>query len=62
MTFLYRKTLGRPEYVSFIKLPKKYSPLPTVLSVKEVDAVIRAIHNRRYQAIAMVLYGCTGSA
>jgi hypothetical protein len=33
--YLYRKTLGLPELVSFISLPKKYSPLPTVLSKKE---------------------------
>jgi Phage integrase, N-terminal SAM-like domain len=26
--FLFRKTLGRPQDVSFIKLPKRYSALP----------------------------------
>src|SRR6185369_15181545 len=34
--FLFRRTLGRPDLVSFIKLPKVYSALPTVLSVDEV--------------------------
>jgi integrase/recombinase XerD len=57
LLFLYRKTLGRPQDVSFIKLPKKYSPLPAVLSLQETDALIGAIQNRRYQAIAMVMYG-----
>lgn len=57
LIFLYRRTLGRPQDVSFIKLPKRHSAIPAVLSLKEVDALIRAIRNRRYQAIAMVIYG-----
>ena len=55
--FLYRRTLGRPSDVSFIKLPRKYSALPVVLSLGEVDALINAIRKPRYQAIAMVMYG-----
>ena len=55
--FLYRTTLGRPDMVSFICLPKKYSPLPTVLSLDEVAALLKAIQSPRYQAIAMVMYG-----
>ena len=55
--FLFRRTLGRPELVSFIKLPRRYSPLPRVLSVEEVNALLRALRHPRYQAIAMVLYG-----
>jgi integrase/recombinase XerD len=55
--FLFSRTLGRPEYVSFIKLPKRYSPLPVVLSLEEVQALLRSIRNPRYQAIAMVMYG-----
>lgn len=54
--FLYRKTLGLPELVSFISLPKRHSPLPTVLSMKEVDALLRHIRVPRYQAMAMVMY------
>jgi site-specific recombinase XerD len=57
LLFLYRKTLGRPDLVSFISLPRKHSPLPQVLSLKEVHALLTAIRNPRYQAIAMVLYG-----
>jgi len=55
--FLYRRTLGRPELVSFIKLPRRRSPLPAVLSLDEVNAFLRAIRNPLYQAIAMVMYG-----
>lgn len=55
--FLYRKTLGLPERVSFISFPKRHRPLPTVLSLEEVGALIGAVRVARYQAIVMVLYG-----
>ncbi len=57
MLFLFRRTLGRPELVSFIKLPRRRSPLPSVLSLDEVNALLRAIREPLYQAIAMVMYG-----
>lgn len=57
LLFLYRRTLGRPQDVSFIKLPKRYYALPPVLSLHEVHALLGAICNRRYQALVMVMYG-----
>jgi integrase/recombinase XerD len=57
LVFLYEKTLGRPELVSFITFPKQHSPLPTILSLDEVGAVLRGIRCALYQAIAMVIYG-----
>jgi integrase len=57
LSFLYRKTLGRPELVSFVSYPKRHKPLPTVLSLEEVGALIQAIRVARYQAVVMVLYG-----
>lgn len=57
LLFLYRKTLGMPEHVSFITLPRKHSAVPEVLSLREVNALLNAITNRRYQALAMVMYG-----
>jgi integrase/recombinase XerD len=57
LSFLYRKSLGRPERVSFLSYPRRKRPLPTVLSLDEVGALIGAIRVARYQAIAMVLYG-----
>jgi site-specific recombinase XerD len=56
VVFLYRRTLGMPEHVSFIRWPKRYSPLPTVLSRLEVQAVLRAIERPLYRALALVLY------
>jgi len=57
IVFLYRKTLGRPNDVSFVCWPKQYSPLPPVLGVDEVHGFLGALTHRMYQAIAMVLYG-----
>jgi integrase/recombinase XerD len=58
LLFLFRKTLGTPEMVSFIKLPRQHSPLPTVLSKGEVHRLLNAIQKPRFQAMAMVMYGC----
>lgn len=57
LLFLYRRTLGRPEQVSFIKLPRQRSALPEVLSQDEVHGLLNAIRQPRYQALAMVMYG-----
>jgi site-specific recombinase XerD len=57
LVYLFSKTLGRPNEVSFIAFPRQHSPLPTVLSQDEVDRLLKAIGHRVYQTIAMVLYG-----
>ena len=57
LRFLYRKTLGQPELVSFISYPRRHRPLPTVLSLDEVGGLIAAVRVARYQALVMVLYG-----
>jgi site-specific recombinase XerD len=57
LVFLFAKTLGRPSDVSFIVWPKQYSPLPTVLSQAEVEALLGTLRHPVYLAIAMVLYG-----
>ena len=43
LLFLYGKTLGRPNDVSFISWPRAHSPLPEIASVEEVDALLRAL-------------------
>jgi len=57
IVFLYKMTLGRPTDVSFVLWPKQHSPLPTVLSLPEVAAILEALQRPVYRAIAMVLYG-----
>lgn len=54
--FLYGKTLGRPDDISFITFPALRPKLPTVLSVAEVATVLRAIEQPTYQAIATTIY------
>jgi site-specific recombinase XerD len=57
LLFFYRKTLGKPEQVSFISLPKQYSALPIVLTEEEVQAVFDQLRSPLYRAMAMVMYG-----
>jgi integrase/recombinase XerD len=57
IVFLFAKTLGREADVSFVVWPKQYSPLPTVLSLGEVAALLQALRHPLYLAIATVLYG-----
>jgi len=57
IVFLFTRTLGRPTEVSFIKFPKQHSPLPTVLSLGEVERLLGALRRPLYRTIAMVLYG-----
>jgi integrase/recombinase XerD len=57
LRFLYCKTLGQPQKVSFVSYPKRHKPLPTVLSLEEVGALLQAVRHPRYQAVVMVLYG-----
>ncbi|HEY2201561.1 MAG TPA: tyrosine-type recombinase/integrase [Solirubrobacteraceae bacterium] len=57
IAFLYRRTLGCAERVSFLSYPKRPRSLPTILSLEEVGALLRALREPLYQAIAMVLYG-----
>jgi site-specific recombinase XerD len=57
LRFLFRKTLGQPDLISFVSLPRRHRPLPTVLSLEEIGALLAAVRVARYQAIVMVLYG-----
>jgi integrase/recombinase XerD len=57
LLFLYRKTLGRPDEVSFISFPRHHSPMPEVLSQDEVSRLLAKLKTRRARAIATVLYG-----
>ena len=55
---LYGRTLGRPQEVAWIKLPRfKRRRTPTVLSGSEVMLVLAAIEDPSLRAIACVCYG-----
>jgi site-specific recombinase XerD len=56
LKFLYKKTLARPEMVSFIAFPKAAPRLPTVLSLREIDQLLAAFPEPRYQAFFSLIY------
>jgi len=57
MKFVYAKTLGRPDEVSFIAWPKTIRKVSTVLSPEEIQALLKALVHPMYRMIATTLYG-----
>lgn len=56
LRFLYVKTLGTPQVVSFITWPKQPDKLPTVLSMEEVRAVLEQLRTPTYRVLFTTLY------
>lgn len=56
LTFLFRKTLGQPEKVAFISMPKSDAPLPTVLTQAEVKRVLDAFTTAKYRTFFALIY------
>lgn len=56
LVFLYRKTLGRPEAVSFFSWRKGEERLPVVLSVEEVARLLRAVSEPAYRMMFRTMY------
>jgi len=56
LKFLYATTLHRPTEAAHVPLQRKRVVLPVVLDRSEMQALLRAIRNRTYAGIAMVLY------
>ena len=50
LTFLYRKTLGQPEKVAFISMPRSDAPLPVILTPTEVQRVLGSFTTAKYRA------------
>lgn len=57
LLFVFRRTLGKPELVSFVRQRRATSTLPQVLSQQEVHALLNALRTPRMQALVMVMYG-----
>jgi len=57
LRFVYGKTLGRPEVVSFLSSPKDRKRLPVVLSVEEVAQLLQQIEVFKYRIFCTTLYG-----
>jgi integrase/recombinase XerD len=56
LKFLYGKTLGRPEVVSFLSWPRDVRRLPFVLSASEVARLLRAVREPKYRIFFTLLY------
>lgn len=56
LVFLYRKTLGRPEAVSFFSWPKDAARLPVVLSVDEVTRLLEAVPGDNYRMLFRTMF------
>lgn len=56
LTFLFRKTLGQPERVAFISMPRSDTPLPTVLTPAEVKQVLEAFTTAKYRTFFALIY------
>lgn len=56
LVFLYRKTLGHPEAVSFFAWPKDAARLPVVLSVDEVTRLLEAVPGDNYRMLFRTMF------
>lgn len=56
LKFLYGKTLGQPEKVAFISMPRKDSPLPTVLTAAEFQRVLDSFLCAKYRVFFAVVF------
>lgn len=57
LKYLYEVTLGRPEVVQPLRMPRTPAKLPEVLSGSEVVRLFEAIEAPKYRAIVMTTYG-----
>jgi len=56
LRFLFETVLKRPQVIRDIPRPKRQKSLPTVLSRKEVEALVKAVTHPSSKALVMILY------
>ncbi len=56
--FYFEKVLGRSREYYHIDRPKKDKPLPTVLSIQEVEKILNCTKNLKQRAILAIIYSC----
>lgn len=57
LAFLYRKTLGRPDVVSFLTYPTGIKKLPVVLTPPQVSQLLKAFTTPKYRVFFTTVYG-----
>jgi len=56
LRFLYKKTLGKPELVSFLSWPQTPQRLPTVLSAEQVGRLLEELTAVKYRVFFTTVY------
>lgn len=56
LKFLYAKTLGRPDVVSFLSTPKRPKTLPVVLSAEQVYRLLEALELPKFRMLFTTIY------
>jgi len=56
LKFLYKKTLWKPENVSFLAWPSDPKRLPAVLSVEEVERLLASLTHAKYRVFFTLVY------
>ena len=56
LKFLYARTLGQPEKVAFLSMPRKDASLPTVLTAAEVQRVLDSFLVAKYRVFFALIY------
>jgi len=56
LKFLYGRTLGQPDKVAFLSMPRKDAPLPTVLTATEVQRVLDGFLVAKYRVFFALIY------
>jgi integrase/recombinase XerD len=56
LKFLYGRTLGQPEKVAWITIPKAKAPLPSILARVEVKRLLEGFTHARYRTFFTLIY------
>ena len=56
LKFLFGRTLGQPDKVAFLSMPRKDAPLPTVLTAAEVQRVLDGFLVAKYRVFFALIY------
>lgn len=56
--FYWEMVLGKPKSRIDLDRPMKTKPLPSVLSLEEINRIFKSIRNRKHLMIIKTIYGC----
>jgi len=56
LKFLYARTLGQPEKVAWITIPRAKAPLPSILARVEIQRLLAGFTNAKYRMFFTLIY------